>query len=137
MALAIRMSLQGQPSLTSALDMNPRWPVACHSVLRWVMPMMLAGFIGLTAGLVLKVNWAVKAGLVTAFSGLLLCGVGNAVPLGWSLVTTMREHGVRSCMNEVREDPKPWLSITLIFVTYSVLGVGGALLILAVLGVFK
>jgi len=101
------------------------------------MPVMFAGFIGLAAGLVLKVNWATKAGLVTSLSGLLLCGIGNAVPLGWSLITTMREHGVRSCLNEVREDPKPWVLITLILIMYSGLGVGGALLILAVLVVFR
>jgi len=101
------------------------------------MPVMLVGFMGLAAGLVLKVNWAVKPGLVTFLSGLLLCGIGNAVPLGWSLVATIREHGVRRCLTDARADPKPWLFITLIFVAYSGLGTGGALLILTALGVFK
>jgi hypothetical protein len=101
------------------------------------MPIMFVGFITMAAGLVLKADWATKAGLVACLSGLLLCGAGNAIPLGWSFAVTLRESGVRGLLQDLRAQPRGWVLLLAVFLLYSILGVGGAVLILAALGVFK
>ena len=117
--------------------MKSRIPKICARVLQWVGPLALAGLLFAVVGRVLEINWAYKAGLIAFLSVLPICGFGNAVPLGWALSETIREVGVHDFMRNVREEPRGWIMVTLIFIAYSSLAIGGIYLILGAVGAFR
>jgi hypothetical protein len=95
---------------------------------------MLAGTFTLAYGLAIKSNLITKTGLIAFLSGLLLCGIGNVVPLGSSFVATLKEHGLTSFIKDFRTEPRPWVFLLGFFLVYSFLAVFGLLMILAAIG---
>ena len=106
-------------------------------VLRCVVPVMLAGTITSAYGSVIKSSLIIKMGLIALFSGLLLCGIGNAVPFGSSFFAMLKENGFRNFIKDLREQPRPWVLLLSIFFLYSLLAILGVVLILVVVGVFR
>jgi hypothetical protein len=92
---------------------------------------MFVGLIGLTYGLAIKSNLIIKTGLIAFLSGLILCGIGNAVPLGSGFVATLKEYGFRSFIKDLCEEPRPWVFFLGFFLIYSFLAIMGVVMILA------
>src|SRR5215468_11759178 len=110
---------------------NRRW-LTFIWVVRCVPPVMFVGLITLVYGFAIKSNLIIKTGLIAFLSGLPLCGIGNAVPLGSSFVATLKEHGFRSFIKDFREQPRPWVLLLGFFFVYSLLALVGAVFIFGV-----
>ena len=93
-------------------------------------PVMFVGLIAFTYGLAIKSNLIIKTGLIAFLSGLLLCGIGNAVPLASSFVARLKENGFRTFIKDLRDQPRSWLFVFGFFLVYSLLALVGAAFIL-------
>ena len=117
--------------------MSDRPVTAYWRALRCVMPLMAGGMVVSAVGGIFKNDWVMKAGLVAFFSGVALCGMANVIALGWSFIATARRSDCGKFVKDAREEPRPWIMMAAIFLLYATLGVGGLVLILLVLGVFR